>query len=136
MDDLKYIFGKFPSELFDFDDFHLAKLGKLEIDLYGNYSFTIHISKKPKLEIRKWGLWGKNYNVIVLKYIASVKSVSVNVEITGENSPEMFLDGRELKRSQANLKFFSNDHRSCVELSITSATYQGADRYIHSEVET
>ncbi|QEM82657.1 Imm50 family immunity protein [Halomonas binhaiensis] len=43
-----------------------VKIGKLCLEVGGRSSINIHVKKKPDIEVKKWGEWGKDYNTIVL----------------------------------------------------------------------
>lgn len=41
-------------------------LGQIKLDVEGRLSINVHTKQKPEIEVKKWGKWGENYNVIVL----------------------------------------------------------------------
>ena len=41
-------------------------LGQIKLDVEGRMSINVHTKQKPEIEVKKWGKWGENYNVIVL----------------------------------------------------------------------
>ncbi|WP_261091890.1 immunity 50 family protein [Serratia quinivorans] len=60
-------------------------LGQINLDVQGRLSINIHTQQKPELEVGKWGVWGTDYDVIVINIkgtgckdinIANWKSVS------------------------------------------------------------
>ena len=42
-------------------------LGQLSFSVKGRMDLNIHTQQKPAMETAKWGTWGKEYNVIVLR---------------------------------------------------------------------
>ena len=42
-------------------------LGQIRFSEEGRLNLNIHIKQKPFIEIEKWGTWGSDYNVIVVK---------------------------------------------------------------------
>lgn len=46
-------------------------LGQLSQDVTGRISITIHTKQKPAIEIEKWGVWGKRYNVIAIELMGT-----------------------------------------------------------------
>jgi len=54
----------FPSGLGD------VLVGQFGLD-EGSFSLNIHVLKQPDREIKKWGIWGVNYDVIVIKLLGS-----------------------------------------------------------------
>jgi hypothetical protein len=45
-----------------------ALIGQFGLDR-GRFSVNIHTHAKPAKETHKWGIWGKNYNVIVIELL-------------------------------------------------------------------
>lgn len=43
-------------------------IGQFGLD-QGRFTVNVHVYTKPAKEIPKWGLWGKNYNVVVLEFL-------------------------------------------------------------------
>lgn len=41
-------------------------LGQIILDVEGRISINIHTKQKPDIEVKKWGKWGVNYNVVVI----------------------------------------------------------------------
>ena len=39
-------------------------IGQIDLDRCGRLSLSIHTRQKPSKEIKKWGVWGKEYDVI------------------------------------------------------------------------
>ena len=42
-------------------------IGQISFDLNKKISLNIHTKQKPMKEIKKWGLWGKDYDVVVIE---------------------------------------------------------------------
>lgn len=47
-------------------------VGKFSIDLSMNCEIHFHITDKPSIEINKFGLWGVDYNTIVIKTLGLI----------------------------------------------------------------
>ncbi|WP_338804931.1 hypothetical protein WDV76_07165 [Xenorhabdus griffiniae] len=60
----KFLTSLFPEGLSD-----NILLGHIALDIADQISLNIHVTQKPKEEVPKWGVWGKDYNVIVIKVI-------------------------------------------------------------------
>ena len=52
-------------------------IGQIAFDVGGRFNFNIHTKQKPVMEVEKWGLWGKDYNVIVIKLNGNISSVKL-----------------------------------------------------------
>ncbi|TDB42532.1 hypothetical protein [Photorhabdus khanii] len=58
----KFLTSLFPEGLKD-----NILLGQIALDIADQISLNIHVTQKPEKEVSKWGVWGKDYNVIVIK---------------------------------------------------------------------
>jgi len=45
----------------------MVLIGNVHFDLNKKISLSIHTKQRPGVEVEKWGLWGKDYNVIVIE---------------------------------------------------------------------
>ena len=45
-------------------------IGQINLDIGGRVYFNLHTRQKPEVEVAKWGVWGKDYNTIVIKLFA------------------------------------------------------------------
>lgn len=52
----------FPNGILEF-----IMLGRFSIDISGYCDIDLHIKQMPEISLSKYGLWGKDFNVIVLK---------------------------------------------------------------------
>jgi hypothetical protein len=87
---IKSLNNKFLTQLFPNGLTQEILLGQISLNLDYLVEVNIHIFEKPNIEVNKWGIWGKNYDVIVLKFtIHSVKELIIehwqNVEICNLN---------------------------------------------------
>ncbi|MDR3351487.1 MAG: immunity 50 family protein, partial [Zoogloeaceae bacterium] len=57
----------FLKEIFPFGIKGNVRLGKVELDHAGRVSICIHTRQEPGKEIKKWGKWGVDYNVIAIE---------------------------------------------------------------------
>ncbi|WP_296181168.1 hypothetical protein [Pseudomonas sp. UBA1879] len=55
---LKYLY---PNGLID--DLLIGRLG---FDCENKFCVNFHTKQQPAIEVKKWGIWGKNYDVIVI----------------------------------------------------------------------
>jgi hypothetical protein len=44
-------------------------LGQIGFDVDGRISLNIHTRQKPAIEVAKWGKWGEQFNVIVVRLL-------------------------------------------------------------------
>lgn len=57
----------FLARLFPYGLIDEVYLGQLSLDVTGRISLTIHTKQKPAIEIKKWGVWGEDYDVIAIE---------------------------------------------------------------------
>lgn len=57
-------------------------LGQIMLDVQGRLSLNIHIKQKPAMDVSKWGVWGEDYDVIVIELNGSGCS---NIDIINWN---------------------------------------------------
>src|ERR1700712_4580793 len=46
-------------------------VGHLGLDPGADFSLNIHVKQKPNREIAKWGVWGENYDTIVIALLGT-----------------------------------------------------------------
>ena len=46
-------------------------VGDVKLRNSGSALFSIHICSKPEIDIKKWGVWGEDYNVVVVDLVLS-----------------------------------------------------------------
>jgi hypothetical protein len=125
MNFINNIGNKFLNELFPDGLNEKVLLGQLCLDLADQFSINIHVSQKPSKEIAKWGTWGKDYNVIVIKLIGQfLKKVNI---VNWQN-----IDFCTLNFSSTNeyisLNFDGDTWK--VNLEFKTLTFQRCDVYL------
>jgi len=51
---------------------------RLNIGPDNKASFCLEVTKKPSIEVKKWGEWGKDYNVILLYFYGEISDIMVD----------------------------------------------------------
>ncbi len=71
MNDLmKFIHGKkFLETLFPMGLTEPVVIGQICLNVFGNTIISLHTKQQPVVEVAKWGVWGKDYNVVVIKLL-------------------------------------------------------------------
>ncbi|WP_089084270.1 hypothetical protein [Aquitalea magnusonii] len=62
--------NQFLLQLFPTGLFQPIHIGQINLDIGGRVYFSLHTRQKPEMEVAKWGVWGKDYNTIVIKLFA------------------------------------------------------------------
>ncbi|NHQ88554.1 hypothetical protein HA050_20865 [Iodobacter sp. HSC-16F04] len=85
-------------------------LGGIELTIDNRVALSLHIKDQPKINVDKWGVWGKDYNVVAVHLTSNTLR---RVDIKNWNSfiscvPEVKIDGDNF------LVHFSSDDASVV----------------------
>ncbi|MCC8466700.1 hypothetical protein [Photorhabdus bodei] len=100
-------------------------LGQIGLNVGGQLSLNIHTQQKPEQEVSKWGIWGKNYNVIVIRLLG----------LGGEN---VIINGCK-KINYGKINVIKGDNRTFItqtgdewfiEIDVDHLIFQGCDTYI------
>ncbi|WP_088744268.1 hypothetical protein [Cobetia sp. QF-1] len=62
----------FLSKLFKIGITTPVKIAKLDLAKDGRSEINVHITQEPSIEVKKWGVWGQDYNTINLVLSGSV----------------------------------------------------------------
>jgi len=46
-------------------------IGQIGYDVEGRFSINLHTMQKPSIEVKRWGSYGRDYDVIVIKLLGS-----------------------------------------------------------------
>ena len=125
MNFINSIHNKFLEQLFPKGLQEPVLLGQLGLDLADRVSINIHVTQKPAIEVNKWGVWGTDYNVIVIKLIGQFLS---GVEIINWQCVDFCFLGFSQEDEYIRLNFDGN--LWSVKLGLKALTFQGCDVYI------
>lgn len=108
----------FPSGLGD------VLVGQFGLD-QGRFSLNIHVFKKPHKEVAKWGVWGVDYDVIVIRLLgAGVDDISIRNWRKFTPAPLLcwISEGRLFIKCQSEAQMF--------EISCFGLVFQSGSTYI------
>ncbi|KFK96511.1 MULTISPECIES: hypothetical protein [unclassified Serratia (in: enterobacteria)] len=125
MNFINCIHNKFLEQLFPKGLQEPVLLGQLGLDLADRASINIHVTQKPAIEINKWGVWGEDYNIIVIKLIGQFLS-KIDV-INWQCVDFCFL---EFSQEDDIIQLNFNGNAWSVKIELRSLTFQGCDVYI------
>jgi len=117
----QFLLRLFPQGINEFS------FGRIELRTDNRVYFDIHTMIKPSMSISKWGEWGKDYNVLVIKVLAQFIQ-DVKVEDFQNNlmsSCQFRLDEVDGKYS---LNFFEEDWN--VKLHASAYTFLECSTYL------
>jgi hypothetical protein len=136
---IEYI-GKnhFLKELFPNGFEEPVLLGKIELQMDDRVVLYIHIRQKPYKEISKWGIWGKNYNTIVVELLGQFVK---KIDIVNWQNVQFCIPKISNKDGIINLAFQGKYHIQkldfFIDIQLESLTFQTCRRYIcESEIAT
>lgn len=100
-------------------------IGKFSFD-FSNCEIDFHIRQKPSIEVQKYGVWGENYNTIVIR-----TSGLIGEEVCIQNWRDRGF--QELKISQADDKYiiFSSNGNFKFSMVTRSLSFQSMSVYIN-----
>ena len=118
--------NKFLQKLYPNELLTGADIGTLKLDLSGQYGISFHIKNEPEVEIKKWGVWGKNYNVLVVRFI-----IQGELEIQANCNDFSGLHVKSLMRIDDRFELICEDDIASqfIKLRFKTALFQGADSY-------
>jgi len=112
----------YPSGIHDFF------IGRIDLSCFDRSSIRLHVLKKPEIDVKKWGVWSVNYNVVVIELlITSLKRININgwqnnqmeiCEIIVKNENE---DNKELIFKGKNWN---------IEITFGILTFQNSSTYL------
>jgi hypothetical protein len=118
--------NKFLHSLFPGGVVNNILIGQMSLDLAEQIMISIHVNQPPKNEVSKWGVWGKDYNIIVINALAQFIS---NVQIVNwQNVCPAPLNIYEKDNGVYQLSVKGDDWSIIVEMK--SLTFQRCDVYI------
>lgn len=118
----------FLKKLYSGDITSSILIGRFSIDLSGYCDIEFHINKKPDIPIEKYGVWGVEYNIVVIK---TKGKISGDVLIT-----EWLLNGyKELnfKKTENGIIIKSTNGKFNFSVELSGLIFQGISVYYDGE---
>ncbi|MCT2385939.1 immunity 50 family protein [Erwinia pyrifoliae] len=101
-------------------------IGQLSLDIADQVMLSVHTSQTPDKVVAKWGVWGKDYNVIVINVLAQfISKVEINNWQSIKPSP-LVIDIKESGIYSLTSKGIDWD----ITIDFKSLTFQRCDVYI------
>ncbi|QEW30808.1 hypothetical protein D0N50_03520 [Erwinia billingiae] len=101
-------------------------IGQVSLDIADQVMLSVHTCQTPDKVIAKWGVWGKDYNVIVINVLAQfISKVEINNWQSIKPSP-LVIDVKE--GDIYSLTSTGVDWN--INIDFKSLTFQGCDVYI------
>jgi len=124
MDLVNVLDNKFLSKLFPLGINSKVTLGQVDLDFSDRVGLHLHLREKPIVEVGKWGVWGSDYDVVVIEVLGQlIKNVKIE---NWQNSGDC--DFQIDQEDEAYRLDFSGDDFN-FNFVIGSLTFQGASVY-------
>lgn len=104
--------------------------GQISLDVNGRILLGVHIKTKPAVEIEKWGVWGDEYNVLVVSLLG--KTVG---DVFVKNHPFLSYSPCSVKKKDQILELCQAGRNFEVNLSLEYLIFQGCDVYIDTPTD-
>ena len=106
-------------------------IGQVELSCFDRINLTLHTNKQPAIEVKKWGIWGEEYNIVTLNIlVTSIKSI--NIENWQNNLMEICtVHVGEPTGGIINLLFEGKNWKA--EMKAGMLTYQNSSVYMIEE---
>lgn len=103
-------------------------IGRIDLNCFDRSSIALHLLKKPKLEVKKWGDWNIDYNVVVVDLLmTSIKKININE--WQNNQMQISEISIENKNNEVKRLLFKTSSWS-AEFEFEFMTYQSASVYL------
>jgi hypothetical protein len=113
-------------------------LGQLHLNFYDQININLHCASKPDIEIAKYGIWGKDYNIIVIELTAQfIKKLNV---VNWQNNniqslSDYFCECEVNKKENDCYSFVFKGNNWTVEIESNFLNYQGNSIYTIDDVK-
>lgn len=118
----KFLKQLYPNGIFNFF------VGQCNLDFNDRMRLVLHVRDSPNLEVKKWGKWNENYNIITLELTgALIKGLNVD---NWQNNILQKCDFyfKDLGKGTSMLKFYGENWS--LEIKLGSLIYQRSSTYI------
>ena len=119
--------NEFINRMYPDGDLGVTHLGQLFLDI-DKITIGLHIQKEPKIKVKKWGAWGKDYNMIVIEVTCSLIQ-RLNIENWSSFDVCSVSCSYDENNMTYGLKLTSNDWN--VSIRTKAISFQKCSVYIH-----
>lgn len=100
--------------------------GTLNLDSSGQFLISFHVFSEPVVEIKKWGVWGEDYNVLVVRFIVQ-GGLKLNIDC--DDFSGLYVKSLDDCGGIFELVCENDSASQVVKLRFKTALFQGADSY-------
>lgn len=100
-------------------------IGEFRLKEAGTFELSIHTKQKPALEISKWGVYGKNFDVVVINLSGSgARNINIANWI---NAGFTFFD---FSKEDENIRMKAQETVWTFDIEVASLSFQNCSTYI------
>ena len=102
-------------------------IGQIELSSFDRISIVLHCKQRPNITVSKWGIWGKDYNVITIELLGTMIN-KLNVLDWQKNNEESCQYIIRERNDYYQIDFFGKEWR--FEIELKSLIFQRNTTYI------
>jgi hypothetical protein len=103
-------------------------IGQLYLNFYDQIDIKLHCTKKPDIEINKWGIWGKDYNIIVIELTGQfIRKLSV---VNWQNNNEYLCECEVSKKDNDYYLIVFKGNNWSIEIELQTLIFQRNSTYV------
>ena len=120
--------NKFLSSIYQDEDFEMATLGFFSMNYADEVELHLHVFKKPRKSVEKWGVWGRDFNVVVIKILLQgIKKVEM-IDVHHLSGLKLF--DLDWVAGGTNMRFCCDSKSQSIGLLFNACTFQNCVTYI------
>ncbi|MFK7050538.1 hypothetical protein FLACOL_00244 [Flavobacterium columnare] len=82
-------------------------ISKIELNYFNKVTVILNCRDKPEIAVKKWGEWGKNFNVVTIEFsVQFLKNINI---LNWENSSNFNCNCSIKKEDLINVRFYGDD---------------------------
>ncbi|QCT21069.1 hypothetical protein FEM41_16160 [Jejubacter calystegiae] len=125
MNIIELIGNKFLLSLFPKGVEENVLIGQVSLDLADRIMLGIHITQPPANTVTKWGVWGKDYNVIVINVLAQFISKADIINWPSVQPAPLILENKD----DGTYAITSKGDDWSITIELKALTFQRCDVY-------
>lgn len=103
----------------------LVYIGPFELSEAGRFSMSIHTRQKPAIEVAKWGVHGRDYDVIAIN-ISGSGATHINIENWVNSGFAIF----DFSKNCQCIRITARETDWSFDVTVESLSFQGCSVYI------
>ena len=105
-------------------------IGQFGLDVGGRFSMNIHTMQRPELEVVKWGIYGQNYDVIVIRLLGYEAS---NIKIENWMNADFAIV--DFSNEEKAIRITAREPGWALDVTVGGFVFQGCSTYIDGRMD-